>query len=150
MSNEIAKFNEQEMTLIEQLGYKQIPANHLKMFFARAEALGLNPQDPSQIALIERKTKNGKTTPSKSVSAEHVEQLDVSLSRRAAPTAKATGCIRESTSPQGRRQNGATRGTWPAWGIRSSPRSLCTETVNHSRMSLLGMSPSKLGAEKET
>jgi len=61
MSNEIAKFNEQEMTLIEQLGYKQIPANHLKMFFARAEALGLNPQDPSQIALIERKTKNGKT-----------------------------------------------------------------------------------------
>ena len=57
MSNEIAKFNEQEMTLIEQLGYKQIPANHLKMFFARAEALGLNPQDP----LIERKTKNGKT-----------------------------------------------------------------------------------------
>lgn len=61
MSNEIAKFNEQEMTLIEQLGYQQIPANHLKMFFARAEALGLNPQDPSQIALIERKTKNGKT-----------------------------------------------------------------------------------------
>lgn len=61
MTNEVAKFNEQEMTLIEQLGYKQIPANHLKMFFARAEALGLNPQDPSQIALIERKTKNGKT-----------------------------------------------------------------------------------------
>lgn len=61
MSNEIAKFNEQEMTLIEQLGYQQIPANHLKMFFARAEALGLNPQDSSQIALIERKSKNGKT-----------------------------------------------------------------------------------------
>ena len=61
MTQEIAKFNEQEMTLIEQLGYQQIPANHLKMFFARAEALGLNPQDPSQIALIERNTKNGKT-----------------------------------------------------------------------------------------
>ena len=59
MSNEIAKFNQQEMTLIEQLGYQQIPANHLKMFFARADALGLNPQDPSQICLIERKTKNG-------------------------------------------------------------------------------------------
>ena len=42
MANEIAKFNEQEMTLIEQLGYQQIPANHLKMFFARAEALGLS------------------------------------------------------------------------------------------------------------
>ena len=61
MSNEIAKFNEQEMTLIEQLGYQQIPANHLKMFFARAEALGLDPQDPGQITLIERNTKNGKT-----------------------------------------------------------------------------------------
>lgn len=59
MTNEIAKFNQQEMTLIEQLGYQQIPANHLKMFFARADALGLNPQDPSQICLIERKTKNG-------------------------------------------------------------------------------------------
>ena len=61
MTQEIAKFNEQEMTLIEQLGYQQIPANHLKMFFARAEALGLDPQDPGQITLIERKTKNGKT-----------------------------------------------------------------------------------------
>lgn len=62
MSNEIAKFNQQEMTLIEQLGYQQIPANHLKMFFARAEALGLDPQDPGQITLIERKTKNGGKT----------------------------------------------------------------------------------------
>ena len=61
MTQEIAKFNEQEMTLIEQLGYQQIPANHLKMFFARAEALGLDPQDPGQITLIERNTKNGKT-----------------------------------------------------------------------------------------
>lgn len=61
MSNEIANFNQQEMTLIEQLGYQQIPANHLKMFFARADALGLNPQDPSQISLIERNSKNGKT-----------------------------------------------------------------------------------------
>lgn len=61
MSNEIAKFNQQEMTLIEQLGYQQIPANHLKMFFARADALGLNPQDSSQISLIERNSKNGKT-----------------------------------------------------------------------------------------
>ena len=61
MAQEIAKFNQQEATLIEQLGYQQIPVNHLKMFFARAEALGLNPQDPSQIALIERNSKNGKT-----------------------------------------------------------------------------------------
>ena len=61
MTQEIAKFNQQEATLIEQLGYQQIPVNHLKMFFARAEALGLNPQDPSQIALIERNSKNGKT-----------------------------------------------------------------------------------------
>lgn len=61
MTQEIAKFNEQEMTLIEQLGYQQIPANHLKMFFARAEALGLDPQDPGQITLIERNAKNGKT-----------------------------------------------------------------------------------------
>lgn len=61
MSNEVAKFNQQEMTLIEQLGYQQIPANHLKMFFARADALGLNPQDPSQITIIERSGKNGKT-----------------------------------------------------------------------------------------
>lgn len=55
------QFTEAQATTIEQLGYSHIPVNHLQVFFARADELGLNPSNPSQIALIERNSRGGAT-----------------------------------------------------------------------------------------
>ena len=54
-------FTEAQATTIEQMGYAHIPENHLRVFFARADELGLNPSNPSQIALIERNSRAGTT-----------------------------------------------------------------------------------------
>ena len=54
-------FTEAQATTIEQLGYAHIPENHLSVFFARADELGLNPSNSSQIALIERNSRGGAT-----------------------------------------------------------------------------------------
>lgn len=54
-------FTEAQATTIEQLGYAHIPENHLRVFFARADELGLNPSNSSQIALIERNSRAGTT-----------------------------------------------------------------------------------------
>ncbi|WP_018296493.1 recombinase RecT [Corynebacterium lubricantis] len=58
---EQSRFTPDQLTTIEQMGYKHIPENHLRVFFARAQSMGLNPNNPSQIALIERGGKNGAT-----------------------------------------------------------------------------------------
>ena len=61
MSNEVALFNPEQQTIIEQMGYSHIPQNHIRALFQRSDVMGLNPNNPSQIALIERNSKNGKT-----------------------------------------------------------------------------------------
>lgn len=61
-SKAVTSFTDEEKTLIEQLGYSEIPRNHLAVFFARANGLGLNAQDPSQITIIARNSKNGGKT----------------------------------------------------------------------------------------
>ena len=61
MSNEVSIFSSEQNTIIEQMGYSHIPQNHVRALFQRADVMGLNPNNPSQIALIERNSKNGKT-----------------------------------------------------------------------------------------
>lgn len=62
MSKEIAKFTESEQTIIEQMGYAHIPQRHLIALFQRAQVMGLNPENPSQISLIERNSRDGGKT----------------------------------------------------------------------------------------
>lgn len=61
MAKEVATFTETEQTIIEQMGYAHIPERHLIALFQRAQVMGLNPENTSQISLIERNSRDGKT-----------------------------------------------------------------------------------------
>lgn len=47
----------EEYTLIEQLGYQHIPLEHIRVFLMRADSMHLDPQNSSEITIIERKSK---------------------------------------------------------------------------------------------
>nr|DAK57360.1 MAG TPA: recombination protein [Caudoviricetes sp.] len=61
MTNEIAQYSEIEQAAIEQLGLREVPRNHVELFFATARAMQLDPRMKRDIALISRNSRDGKT-----------------------------------------------------------------------------------------
>lgn len=58
---EIAVFDDHQRTIIQQMGYGKVPENQLLAFFDRAQIAGLDPTNSSEISLIERYGKGGRT-----------------------------------------------------------------------------------------
>lgn len=61
MSKELDKYTEIEQAAIEQLGLRDVPRNHVELFFATARAMQLDPRMKRDIALISRNSRDGKT-----------------------------------------------------------------------------------------
>ena len=61
MSKDLAKYTEIEQAAIEQLGLRDVPRNHVELFFATARAMQLDPRMKRDIALISRNSRDGKT-----------------------------------------------------------------------------------------
>lgn len=61
MSKDLTKYTEIEQAAIEQLGLRDVPRNHVELFFATARAMQLDPRMKRDIALISRNSRDGKT-----------------------------------------------------------------------------------------